>query len=299
MKTKINYLFSALIIGALFTIASCSKDEELQLPKIDGFNNSDEVAATNLKAHWTFDSNNNEVISGTAPSQTFGTVGSETGQIGKALKLTEGALVYPSISAIGQANSLPNYTVSMWLFVKNNGSAFSTFFGLFPTANTDFWGNISMSAETSWFPANGPEGDTLVLKTNYISLNGDGSVNGQDNRPDPRGNPPVGVFKNAGKWCHFVVRFNASTHMLEIFGNGVSIGAYSDRGANTVEMNMRNPVQTVFGSLATSEIGFTGAPTRPEWQVLATASIDDVRVFNAALSQAEITALFNLGTAGR
>jgi len=297
MKTKIKYLISALIIGVVFTISSCSKDEEL--PKIDGFNNSNEVAATNLKAHWTFDDNNNEVISSTAPSKTYGTVGSETGQIGKALKLTAGALVYPSISAIGQANSLPNYTVSMWLFAKNNGNAFSTFFGLFPTANTDFWGNINLSAETGWFPANGPEGDTLVFKTDYVSLNSNNSLNAQNNRPDPKGNPAVGVFKNAGKWCHYVVRFTASTHKLEIFGNGVSIGAYNDRGANTIEMNMRNPVQAVFGSLATSEVGFAGAPIRPDWQVLATASIDDVRLFDTALSQVEITALFNLGTAGR
>jgi len=109
----------------------------------------------------------------------------------------------------------------------------------------------------------------------------------------------VGVFKNAGKWCHFVVRFNASTHKLEIYGNGVSIGAYNDRGANTGALVMRTAAQAVIGSLATKEVGFTAAPIQPDWQVLATASLDDIRVFNTALADKDITALFNLGTAGR
>jgi hypothetical protein len=295
MKKTMNYLAGGAAMLAL-VFGGCSKSDTL--PAIDGYNGSNDVAATNLVAHWTFDDTNNEAISSKAPSNTYGTVGFTTGQIGKALLLTEGALVYPSIDKIGGANSLSNYTVSMWLNTKNNGTAFSTFFGLFPTANTDFWGNISMSAETSWFPARS-DADTLTLKTNYISLNPDNSTNGQDNRPDPRGNPPVGVFKGAGVWSHFVARFTASTHMLEIFANGTSIGAYSNRGTNTTEMVMRTPVQAVFGSLATSEIGFATAPARPSWQVLATATIDDVRVYNTSLAEKDITALYDLGKAGR
>ena len=296
MKKTINYVLASVGLMVL-TLGGCKKSDTL--PAIDGYNNSNEVGKANLVAHWTFDGTNSEAISNTAPSNTYGTVGFATGQIGQALKLTEGALVYPSIAAIGGANSLSNYTVSMWLNVKNNGNAFSTFFGIFPTGNTDFWGNLSLGAETGWFPASGPEGDTLVLKTNYISLNPDNSINSQDNRPDPRGKPPVGVFKNSGKWCHFVVRFNASTNMLEIFGNGTSIGAYNNRGKNTTELVMRIPAQAVFGSLATSEIGFASAPTRPSWQVLATAMIDDVRVFNTTLADKDITALDDLGKAGR
>jgi len=294
---KVNYLFVCMF--ALAALALSCDDDDDSLPKIDGYNNSDEVAADNLVAHWTFDETNEEDISGTAAANTYGTVGFADGQIGEALQLTQGALVYPSIAAIGGTNSLPNYTVSMWINLKNNGNAFTTLFGIFPTANTDFWGNLSLSAETGWFPASGPVGDTLVLKTNYLSLNPDNSHNSQDNRPDPRGNPPVGVFEAAGEWAHFVVRFNGTTHMLEIFGDAESIGAYNNRGVNTGPLVMRTPAVPVFGSLATSEIGFTSAPVRPDWQVLATALVDDVRVFNTALSDAEITALFNLGTAGR
>jgi hypothetical protein len=301
MKRALNYILALLAISSVAFFTACSDDDD-SLPPIDGYNNSDEVASSNLVAYWSFDDTNAEAKSGSAPANTYGSVGFTDGQIGRALQLNKGALVYPSIAAIGGANSLSNYTVSMWVNVKNNqgtDNAFSTFFGIFPTGNADFWGNLSMSAETGWFPATGPVGDTLVLKTNYVSENPDESVNSQDNRPDPRGNPPVGVFKAAGQWAHFVVRFNGTTHMLEIFGNGTSIGAYNDRGVNTGPLVMRVPAVPVFGSLSTSDIGFASAPAKPDWQVLATALIDDVRVYNTALANNEITALFNLGTAGR
>lgn len=298
MKKKIYYLMAGVIGLSLSLFVSCSDDDNT-LPKIDGYNNSNEVAKDNLVAHWTFDDTKNEVISNTAPSNSYGTSSFTTGKIGKALQLDAGALVYPPITALNSANALSNYTASMWVNMKNNGHAFSTLFGIFPSNNTDFWGNMSMSAETGWFPADAAVPDTLVLKTNYQSHNADGTLNGQDNRPDPRGNPPKGVFKSTGQWAHFVVRFDATTHKLQIFGNGTSIGAYDDRGANTTALIMGTPAQVVIGSLATTDVGFASAPAMPDWQVLATATIDDIRVFNTALSDAEISALTNLGDAGR
>ncbi|MCE2993973.1 MAG: hypothetical protein ACK5RG_16040 [Cyclobacteriaceae bacterium] len=306
MKKTIYYFLSSVAAVTLMTFAGCSSTDN-ELPKIDGFNNSNEVASTNLKAHWTFDDTNNERLSSTAASNTYGTVGFETGRIGKALKLTKGALAYPNIAAINTADALANYTVSMWVKINNKkgttSEGYTMLFGLFPdglTANTtgDFmWGNLDMSVETSWFaPKTTP--DTLVLKSRFIIKNADGSINGQDNRPDPRGNPPIGVFKQSGTWVHFVARWNATTHQFDLFGNGVSIGAYNDRGT-TGALRMNVPCRAVFGNGATKEVGFANNPDQQTWSPMATASIDDVRVFNTVLTQAQITALYNLGVAGR
>jgi hypothetical protein len=108
-------------------------------------------------------------------------------------------------------------------------------------------------------------------------------------------------MKVTGQWVHYVVRFQpvaGNQGSLEIWGNGENVGAYSSRD-NTFELVMRTPAVPVFGSLATSNIGFDAAPVMPSWQSLATASVDDVRVFNTALSDTEIKALYNLGLAGR
>jgi hypothetical protein len=299
MKKPIKFLLTGLAAVSALALGSCGDDDGAKLPPIDGYNNSGEVAATNLVAHWSFDQNNNEVLSGTAPANTYGTVSTTTGMIGNALQLNQGTLVYPSIAKIGAANSLADFTISLWANVKNNGTGFTSLFGIIPTAVTEPWGNLGANVETGWFPASGPVGDTLVLKANYLSLNGDGSLNGQDNRNDPRGKPPVGVLKSSGKWVHFVIRFNSTTHKLQVFGDGVSIGAYDDRGANTIALNMRTPALAVIGSLAASDIGFAGAGERGSWMPMATASIDDIRIYNTAIPDKDITALFNLGTAGR
>jgi hypothetical protein len=295
MKKTINYLLVSAIGLALLTFAGCSKKNDA-LPKIDGYDNSNQVAATNLVAHWTFDANNNEAISNTAPTGTFGTVSSATGQIGKALKLDGGVLVYPAITAFSEANSLNNFTVSLWINVqgtKGGSGGFTSFFGLIPTGATDIWGDVMALAETG---RHLPASDTLEIKSllNIHPLAGGNSL--QDNVA--AGNNGSPWFMGGNKWAHMVARWDATTHQFTLFGNAVSVGSYTDRGTTGVEI-MAVPVQAVFGSLASSDIGFTGAPAQQGWNPYAHALIDDVRVFNTALTDVEVTALFNLGTAGR
>lgn len=294
MKKTIYSMFAGALALTAITFSSC--DNEEKLPQIDGYNNSNEVAKDNLKAHWTFDNTNNERLSSTAPSQTVGGTGFTTGQIGKALQLTKGAVVYPEIAAINTVDALPNFTVSMWVNVSGTkrvaGGGFTSFFGIIPTS-TDFWGNIQACAETS---RHLPSSDTLELK-NYLNTTlPDGSQSGQDNVALKNGDKGA-YFMGANRWAHYVMTWDATTHKFEIYGDGVAVGGYTDRGTTPV-LKMRVPAKAVFGSMASSDIGFPGA-TRPDWAPLATASIDDVRVYNTVLSQAEITALFNLGTAGR
>lgn len=294
MKKTISYLFASAAVVSLVALGSCSDDDTL--PPIDGYNNSNEVAADNLVAHWTFDDTNNERLSSTAPTKSVGTVGFTTGQIGKALQLTKGALVYPAIAKINTVDALNNFTVSLWVNVTNTkkvaGGGFTSFFGIIPTA-TDFWGNIQACAETS---RHLPSSDTLELKNYMNTTMPDNSQNGQDNVALKNGDKGA-YFMGAKRWAHYVMTWDATTHQFEIYGDGVAVGGYTDRGTTPV-LKMRVPALAVFGSMAASDLGF-GSLTRPDWAPLATASIDDTRVYNTVLSQAEITALFNLGKAGR
>ncbi|GAB4039877.1 hypothetical protein [Spirosoma jeollabukense] len=305
MKTRqiSAWVLAGVVMSTVFTSCSKSDDNTATLPPIGGYNSSNDVASTNLLAHWTFEGTQNELISSTAPSKTYGTVSyttSLTAGAGQALNVTSGAVVYPEIAKLNTAGALGSYTLSMWVNVKNNGKSngFTSFFGLFPMAKKDAFGNLSAGAETGQF-APSAAADTLVLKANYSSLLADGSFNGQDNRPDPRGKPPVGVFKGAGVWSHFVIRFDPSTHLLQIFANGQSIGAYNDRGVNTVALNMMTPCQAIIGSLAGSEVGFTNAGPLPSYTSLGTFAIDNIRVYNKALSDGDIGSLYQLESAGR
>src|SRR5258708_6276799 len=294
MKKTINYLFVSVGITAALLVGSCSKKETL--PAIDGYNNSNEVGKANLVAHWTFDGTNNEAISNTAAS-TYGTVGFATGQIGQALKLTQGALVYPALAAFADANSLNNFTISLWINVdgtKGTTGAFTSFFGLIPTNVSDIWPDICANAETSQHK---PGSDTLALK-NLLNTHiaGPSTNNYQDNLANGSNSSPW--FLGGNKWSHYVMRWDATTHQFYIFGNAVSVGSYTDRGTTGVEV-MNVPVKPVFGSLPASDLGFASGPTRQSWFPMATAMIDDVRIFNTALAEKDITALYDLGKAGR
>lgn len=299
MKKTIKLVFAGVITGTLVMLGACSDDDKT-LPKIDGYNNSNEVAADNLVAHWTFDGSNNERISSTAPSNTYGTVGFETGKIGQALKLTGGALVYPStITAFNSANALNNFTVSYWVNVRGNKktakAGYTAFFGLYPTNVTDIWGDIVASAETA---RHLPTSDTLELKNNLISHAAGGNI-GQDNIAQRNNGDNKGAwFLGAQDWVHHVMVWEASTNKFYLYANGVDVGGWTERSA-TGNMILATPVKAVFGSLASKDIGFTEAPDQPTWAPWATASIDDLRVFNTTLTPAQIGALYNLGLAGR
>ena len=308
MKRTMKYLSACAIAITVagFGFVSCSKDDAL--PAIDGYNNSNEVGSANLLAHWTFDDNNNEVISNTAPTKTLGTVGSTTGKIGNALQLTKGGMVFPPIAKINTVDALNNFTVSMWVNVRGQkgvaGGGFTSFFGIIPTS-TDFWGNIQACAETG---RHLPASDTLELKNFFSSTLGVNSQKEEDNiaqfnndiNDAAHPNGKTGAWFTGGKdWVHYTMTWDASTKFFRLYANGVSVGAYDNKTASTAGLiKMRVPALAVFGSMASSDLGFPNA-TRPDWAPLATASIDDVRVFNTVLAQKDVTALFNLGTAGR
>lgn len=298
MKTKLNYwLMTGMVAMAAMT--SCGSDGDDTLPTIDGYNNSNEVAASNLIAHWSFDDTNNERISSTAPSNTFGSASFTTGQIGNALKLDQGVLVYPTIAAVNTANAMNNYTISLWVNVAGNkktaSQGFTSFFSLIPTDASDVWGDVNACAETGNYL---PSSDTLLLK-NLQRSHTDAGVVTDDNIAVHNEDTGKGVwFMGAKKWSHYVMTWNATTHEYKIYGNTTASGAYDLRGTSGI-LIMDPPLKAVFGSLASSDIGFADAGEQRDWNPWAKASIDDVRVFNTVLSQAEITALYNLGVAGR
>lgn len=300
MKKTINLLFASAMTGALIVLGSCSDDDKKSLPKIDGYNNSNEVAADALVAHWTFDETTEEDISGTAPSNTYGAATSfVTGQIGEAIKLNKSVLKYPAIANINTANALNNFSVSLWVNVKGNkktaSEGFTSFFALIPTGVTDIWGDIHAAAETGQYT---PTSDTLKFK-NLLNTHPVGGGNSlQDNVAQPNGDVGAFYLRPAGTWSHYVMVWNATTHMFYIYADGEDVGGYTERGT-TAELIMAVPVQAVFGSLASSTIGFAGAPAQQSWNPFADAEIDDVRVFNTTLTTAEINALRNLGLAGR
>jgi hypothetical protein len=305
MKKSIYYLFAGAMVAG-FALVSCSDDDKKSLPKIDGYNNSDEVAADNLVAHWPFDDESDaEKISGTESSESFGTVGFTEGQIDGALDLNKGVLAYPTIPAINTANALSAFTVSMWVNTTGNkftaSPGFTTFFSLAPSNATDTWGDIVAGAETAGFTAGS---DTLQLK-GLFNTHPVGAGNKLHDNVAVKNGDKGAWFMGAKKWSHYVLRWNGTTGNFHLFADGEDVGGYTLRGADAAEaatvgpLIMAVPVRAIFGSNPSSDVGFAGAGTQQTWNPWADAAVDDVRIYNTLLTEVEITALYNLGIAGR
>lgn len=269
-------------LAITFAIMSCDTTEEL--PPIGGYNNADEVGSSNLVAYWNMDGNGNEKKSGAAPA-TSKNATYTTGIKGQAVSLAAGYLAYNEIASL---NSLPNATVSAWVNVKNNGSAPSCFFSL--TRPNEWAGNLNLMAETGWKKATS---DTMVVKGLVVT-----KVNGNDSWQDSRNEPSKGgdqAPKVAGNWAHLVITWDGTTSMFKVYANGVKVSnpEWEQRGT-TGTLNFTTPTKALIGAWGTNVSG-----TPDAWQVPMTGLVDEVRVWNKALTDADISSLYQLEKAAR
>jgi hypothetical protein len=304
-KKSLRLMATIMTIALVIAFASCKdKNKDVVLPPIGGYNNSNEVAATNLKAHWTFDGNLNESISSTAPSTSLRT-SFVTGVKGQAVKLDSGYILYPTIAALN--SDIGSFSVSTWINTQNQGAG-SRPTGVFAltlgAAGQTDWndGPIILSVENGRDTA---YNDTLVLKAN-IATTKDGALLKGDNIND------FGVretdFKTvegANKWVHVVARWDGTGSFLDIFANGVLVSNNKFRfrdvagvGFGPMTLPSGASTQVLIGGYPNDTNGFPLSALQG-FQGLFRGNIDETRFYNKALTQDEITALYQLELAGR
>ncbi len=297
MKNITKYLPALCLIGLVIEVSSCAKPNyddsyiTAKVPPIGSYNSSADVAASNLVAYWSFDTDAKESISGVSPSDGINT--SEVPGIkGNALHFAAGYELYPVIPNLNTADGLGSVTVSMWVNFDNNGSQASSFFALTPAPDVqDDWGSvINVYAETGHPVSSDPLVDLHSAIGSYAS----GSRNGGDNINDYG---TVGVdYQNvagANKWIQYVMRYDGAASTIDIYSNGVRVSNNNFRVRTGLgPLVAPIPVQVLLGSFPNSASGFPLSGTQ-SWQALLTGSIDELRVYNKALDDNEIHALFS------
>jgi hypothetical protein len=291
---KTNRIAACLLAGALTSgFLACKKSDSPSLPPIGGYNSSNDIAPTNLLAHFPFNGSYNERLSntpGTGVNASFTTGASGQGQ---ALNLSSGYVAYPALPTL-TPTSLPSFTVSAWVNVKNNGKAPSSFVSI---ARAGEWaGSVNLLAETGQRQA---VSDTLFIKGLLVQKAADGNATFQDNVTSPEKGGDQ-AFKAAGKWSHVVFVYDASTSKITLYGNGKKINNpdYENRTYNgnpLGNMNLFPVTNVVIGAWGTNLPG--GTPD--SWQQPMTGSIDEVRIYSKALSPGDINSLYQLEAAGR
>ena len=299
VTNKLNLAFLAAIMGGSLLFSACGKKGSTIAPPtpIGGFNTSNEVGGANLLAHWSFDGSLNESISNTAPITSTGT-SFGAGVKGQALNLANGYALYPIIPKLNLTN-FGSITVSAWVKVDNNGKTASNVFSLTEgTATQTDWnhGLVNMLIETGHATTTD---DTLVLHPSYATYN-TGVMQLGDNIND------YGVretdFKTVhgtNKWVHYVMRYRAADSTIDVFANGIIVSNNNFRKRNTGPLVLPAlGAQALIGGFANINTGFALAPVQT-FESLFTGSIDELRFYNTALSDADISSLYQLELAGR
>jgi len=302
MKSN-NISFLSIIFFLAFTFNACTKanltDDVIMgdpPPVAGGFTNSSQVASGNLLAYWNFDGSNKEIKSNTAPG-IVSNASFTTGIKGQALHLSSGYLLYPTIAALSSANSVASCSVSLWMKVANNGSYFSELFTLArDTATENDWLTIiNVGVETG----HNASDQNLDLHS-WIGSYPTGSRRGGDNIND-YGN--VGVdyqtVNGANQWIHYVMRYDAATENIDLFANNIRVSNNNFRHRGGLgPLISPVPTQVVIGGFSNTTTNFSKSSTLG-FHGLLNGDIDELRVFNKALTDVEITALFKLEKQGR
>ena len=292
--TQRTWMLAALGLTAALVSSCGSGNDTPSLPAIGGYNSSNDIAASNLVAHWPFNGSNNERLSNTAPSSAvnaaFATGASGQGQ---ALNLTAGYEAFPSLARL-TATSLPSFTLSAWVNAKNNGSTPTSFVTI---ARAGEWaGSINLMSETGQRKATS---DTLFVKGLLVQKATDGNATFQDNitSPDKGGDQAV---KSAGKWIHLAFVYDAATSRITLYGNGKKINnpdyeARTYNGNPLGNMVLFPVTNVIMGAWGTNLPG--GNPD--SWQLPMTGQLDEVRIYSKALPIGDISSLYQLEAAGR
>lgn len=232
------------------------------------------------------DGSKDEKVSGTAATASAGDAFMDGGVKGKALRLNAGYVHYASQFSAFKTDTLKSFTVSQWVQVLNNGAKKTMVFQL--ARPGIFNGNINVVLETNRYPAT--ELEKLTIHPTFTAAN-----NGtQDNLNTANGSfpflsPTIGM----DKWTHIVITYDGVNNNFQIWADGVKVGvpAFQNRGTNffrsfePAEVIIGGNYNCIPGKEVNADVTF--APM--------TGNIDEVRVYNACLTDAHIKALYNLG----
>mgnify|MGYP000862442567 CR=1 FL=1 len=281
MKLKINKLLPVVLItvtAASFLLSACYKkfDPKTYSPalNIGGFTSAKEIAPANLIGYWAFNGSYVDSVSGIAGTNTGTTFSG--GIKGQAMQgaLNSYVLFNPGTSI----KTMSSFTITYWV---NSPAPSTGIIGLVNLAKTDaFWGNINMFFE------NGGTNTDGKFRANIHNGTTDSWV------------AKDGIQNLFGVWTNLALSYNAGTSTFKLYKDGALIS--TNVAAGFGNLSFTNIGQIVFGCVHFQTIPSqtTGSGSQP-WASYLTGQLDEVRIYNKALSDTEVNSLVKLEGRGK
>jgi hypothetical protein len=312
------WVFAGLALCAVSSIQSCSKKSSGSTtpPPSGPTSSSDSVEPQALVLYWNFNGNPNETkvgLSGTAVGGTY-----VTGVRGQAWQGDGSSYITVPISdSTALGTGLASYSVSLWYSLPQANR---------PTAGGHAAGMFFMSGDNP-----GGDGNELIMEADIASAN----QLATDSVPIHHGFDNIGGVASSWQnftlasfdtatttWVNIVMTYNGASSVYTYYENGVTVGAQSafSNGLFVSPNTLYDgPLPVGSGSPATQLQGnLAFAPDNPQtffigcwppglYGVSATlgatgnfkGALDEIRVFNIALSQQDIAYLYQDGAAGK
>jgi len=285
-NSKAGLVISLITLTGFFVSSCYDKfDPESYKPvfTISGYSATDEIEPGSLVAYWSFDEGVNESLSGT--EATTHETSLVNGFKGQAVNFNANSPSWLTYEAGEEIVALGSFTISFWVnpkFVDTDVSnGVDGIIGLVGLSNPErFWGNIE------WFIENNSNPDAAIVKvilTHNNATETDILVSGYK-----------GLFDS---WTNHALTYDATTSTLAYYINGSQMATKTTPWTGPIAFVNSGPM--VFGT-----VQFQTSPSLtnhgPEdWASHLTGAIDEVRIYNMALTQEQVNALVVLQGKGK
>ena len=266
-------LFAAIILAAGI-LTSCNKDKQKEVDPYEGKTNPSTICADNLIAHFPFDGNAKELINNLEPTTKGTGVAYEKGRRGQAYKgAAKNELIYDAQAIKGMAN-LKDFSFAFWFkhaAVPQSQAPTPWFFGL--TNKDAFWGQLAFVLDRGGLDNT----DSLAVK---VAINGDMWAEYGLNEAFP-----------ANRWIHVVGSFkyvDETLQTIDMYVNGAPVESLHRNFEERPQTDFSTSTMLLFGQWRQKLEGATD-----EWMGDMDGDLDEVRLYNAALTAAQAKALYD------
>jgi len=278
---KLNFpgFFAVIALLAVVSFISCKEDEP---DPYEGKTNPSTIAATNLVAYFPFESETASLELGTGITYTKkgGAASFVVGRRGNAYKgaATQAYLEY-AVASTNVFKTMTEFTMGAWIKTPAAGGA-ADIFQL--NGGDGFMGNLVLMLE------GGSNADSLDMK-GYL-FNSTTEWKGQDVRKAHKG------FLS-DKWVHVAYSYNKATSTMTLYANGISV-ATSTRFGGPENGGTQPPLGALTFGTDMSKILIGAWPqlvagSGDSWMKYYPGLLDELRIYNKALTDAEVKALYD------
>jgi hypothetical protein len=271
-------LFSLALESMLFI--SCYKkfDPKSYQPAftVNGFTSSASIQAANLVAYWAFEGNYMDSVSGTVGTGV--NTGFAAGFVGQAMQGAANGYVIADLPNTLQ--NLSSFTVDLWVNTPQPTGATAL---MSINDNSAFWGAMDVyydgisatSASYRMHLFNATDNVGELFLTSWSLLNPWGS------------------------WQNLAITYDENTSTFTLYQNGTLIGSQvqNGEGAFSLPATATNIIFGTFQFQCTPSLGTAGGTQ--DWAGYIPGLIDEVRIYNKALTQTELQALVTLQGKGK